>query len=116
MIKDEAALASNAWLIYQKYLIPGAYIPVTSIPNNLVTDVQTVVQKHLDGLDNGTSQSPDIFVGIFDYIQNYLEDQLASELFGRFFKSKNYATYREKSAIHDIPITSHTKAEYAFQV
>ena len=96
-------MVSSAYLLYQKFLIPGAYIQVNSLPNSLVVEAVETIKENMDNIDSNVTKMNN---KVFDEIQRNLEDKLAVDLFSNFFKSKFYVGYREQKAIEDIPLTT----------
>ena len=92
----------------------GAYIPVTTVPENMVKEVHEAIVKDMDSLEKEKSPKISTTTNLFDSILGHIEEYLAVELFAKFFRSKFYVNYRERATLHDIPLS--TKTNYAFSV
>ncbi len=78
-------MVSKAFLIYQKFLAPNAYIAVNVTPA-LVEKVKEVVENSMKSISEG--QEINLNVDLFDEICFELEEKLALLLFQPFFKSR----------------------------
>jgi len=95
LIPEKKALAGHAYLIYQKYLIPNAYIYIDCFTDEQRETVRKIVQATVDA-------ESDVDIDLFDDLLDTIEPILAEQLFKPFMKSEFYTKLRKTKGLEDM--------------
>ena len=92
---------SKAFLIYQKFLAPNAYIQVAVTPA-LVEHVKNVIDAEMSEVSEG--KEIQLSRELFREIEEEIENKLATKLFQPFFKSVYFAELKQRTALVEMKV------------
>jgi intein-encoded DNA endonuclease-like protein len=97
---------SKAFLIFQKFMAPNAYLPISLNPE-MIEKVRKIIEIEMSAISEGKDLAQleaRVTPQLFDDILHEIEEKLATDLFQGFFKSKFYAEFKQRGALVEMKV------------